>query len=297
MQRPVVMPEAYDGEGDWNVYIQYFNNCRAINGWTEDQSALVLGVRVQGAAQAFHATLQADVRADWDELTQAFTARFAPAEGLALYKAEFKNRRRRKGEPLGRLADDIRRLALRAYPNAAAPLVGELAKDQFIDALPRQSPLRLRLKEATQLDTLNAVVERAIHLESMWEAETDDHSAASTYNRGPDSSNEAPAAPNQAGVLAVQPPAARSKTSPASQLTRLESTVTRLEAVAGQMAGAAQDLVRALDSIRLSGHGAGSFGSGRRGRSATSTRRDQCFFCGDSGHFARDCPQRSGNEP
>ena len=61
--RPAVMPEAYDGSGDWVEYIQYFDQCAQVNGWNDPQKAQYLAVRLRGGAQRFLATIPAARRA------------------------------------------------------------------------------------------------------------------------------------------------------------------------------------------------------------------------------------------
>ena len=132
--RPAVMPEAYEGDGDWEEYLAYFNQCADINGWNDAAKARYLGVRLRGMAQRYHAGIPQARRLNWQQVTQDFTQRFAPAADVRRYKAQFKSRRRGQDEPLPKLADDLRRLVTRAYPNMQDGDQQELVRDQFIDA-------------------------------------------------------------------------------------------------------------------------------------------------------------------
>ena len=64
--RPAVMPEAYNGVGDWVEYLQYFNQCARVNEWNDVQKAQYLAVRLRGAAQKFVATVPE--AAEWSGL-------------------------------------------------------------------------------------------------------------------------------------------------------------------------------------------------------------------------------------
>ena len=164
--RPAVMPEAYEGDGDWEEYLAYFNQCADINGWNDAAKARYLGVRLRGMAQRYHAGIPQARRLNWQQVTQDFTQRFAPAADVRRYKAQFKSRRRGQDEPLPKLADDLRRLVTRAYPNMQDGDQQELVRDQFIDAL-TPSSLRVRLQENPPA-TLQEALERALHLERVW---------------------------------------------------------------------------------------------------------------------------------
>ena len=137
--RPAVMPEAYEGDGDWEEYLAYFNQCADINGWNDAAKARYLGVRLRGMAQRYHAGIPQARRLNWQQVTQDFTQRFAPAADVR--HSDIKRSLNRdvaaklvKPEPLPKLADDLRRLVTRAYPNMQDGDQQELVRDQFIDA-------------------------------------------------------------------------------------------------------------------------------------------------------------------
>ena len=164
--RPAVMPEAYDGSDDWVEYHQYYDNCALVNGWADAQKAQFLGVRLRGAAQRFYVTLPVARRANWQHICADLAQRFAPAANVRLFKAQFKARRRQPGEDLAHIADDLRRMVVRAYPQMADHDREELVRDQFIECL-TPLVLRLRLQENPPA-TVQAAVETALHLERIW---------------------------------------------------------------------------------------------------------------------------------
>ena len=164
--RPAVMPEAFDGKGDWAEYLAYYNQCAAINQWTDAQKAGFLGVRLRDAAQRYYTTIPAARRQNWGHVVADMGLRFAPDANVRQYKAQFKARRRRANEPLVTLADDLRRLVARAYPTMADALQQELVRDQFVEALTPAS-LRVRLQENPP-PTIQEAMEMALHLERIW---------------------------------------------------------------------------------------------------------------------------------
>ena len=164
--RPAVMPEAYDGTSDWAEYVQYFEQCALINGWGDPQKAQFLAVRLRDAAQRFYSAIPVARKHNWQHVCHDMGHRFAPAATAPLFKAQFKSRRRATGEDLAQLADDLRRMVVRAYPNMPDGDRGELVRDQFIESLTPVA-LRVRLQENPPAD-IQAAVEVALHLERVW---------------------------------------------------------------------------------------------------------------------------------
>ncbi|MCG8046215.1 MAG: hypothetical protein JAY66_11110, partial [Candidatus Thiodiazotropha taylori] len=79
--------------------------------------------------------LTLEVKYDYDRLVAALTNRFEPENQCDIYKAQIKQRMRKKDEPLTELAQDITRLTRMAYPSAVQDLRDTLAKDCFVEAL------------------------------------------------------------------------------------------------------------------------------------------------------------------
>ena len=267
MDRPVVMPETFDGTGDWELYRQYFDNCAEINGWDDARRAQVLGVRLRGVAQRFHASLAARVRQDWGEATDALAGRFVQPQQTALHKSAFKNRRLRSDEQMANLADDLRRLASRAYPNADEELRDELARDQFIEGL-SSAAIRLKLKEMN-LVTLDQVLAQALHLEALWTTEQRTDTVTAT--------------PTVVGAVT-------------SRSDPLADSVSKLEAVTSRFSAVATELEKAVSGLAklsiLAEHQSPRPAQDRRPR-----RGRACYNCGEEGHFSSSCPARQQPQP
>jgi len=89
--------------------------------------------------------------------------------GLSVFRAELDHRLRRPEESLSALGQDIWRLTRLAYPDFAMNAVGEIAKENFLKALPDPS-LRLQIHHARPR-TMEDAMEFAVHHEAWTTAE------------------------------------------------------------------------------------------------------------------------------
>jgi hypothetical protein len=128
-------PATYDGKTSWRDYLVQFEMVAEINGWDEQTMALELATSLRAAAQGVLGDLRPDHRRSWTHLVSALTDRFEPDNQSELYRAQIKNRLRRRGEPLSELAQEIKRLIRKAYPSAPPELREQLGRDCFADSL------------------------------------------------------------------------------------------------------------------------------------------------------------------
>ena len=125
----------YDGSGSWQDYLVQFEMISHLNGWGDDVKALELAINLRGLAQEVLGDLEPSERQNYHCLTTALAARFEPENQAELFRAQLKNRIRRRDENLPDLAQDMKRLVRKSYPTATAGIRAKLAMDGFIDAL------------------------------------------------------------------------------------------------------------------------------------------------------------------
>jgi hypothetical protein len=128
-------PATYDGKTSWRDYLVQFEMVAEINAWDETTMTLELATCVRVAAQGVLGDLRSDHRRSWVHLVSALTDRFEPDNQGKLYRAQIKNRIRRRGEPLSELAQDIKRMIHKAYPSAPPEVREQLGRDCFSDSL------------------------------------------------------------------------------------------------------------------------------------------------------------------
>lgn len=125
----------YEGKSSFKDYLGQFELAALANKWDKQTSAVKLACSLRGSAAAILSDLTPEMKHDYDRLVKALTERFEPENQCEIYKAQIKQRIRKRDEPLTELAQDIKRLTRMAYPSAFLDLRDTLSKDCFIEAL------------------------------------------------------------------------------------------------------------------------------------------------------------------
>ena len=112
-----------------------FDMIAALNGWDDHTKALELATSLTGDALAILTDLEPWQRRHYPELVKALVARFEPDNQSEVYRAQLKVKTREGTETLTELAQDIKKLVRKAYPNASLDMREIMAKDSFVDAL------------------------------------------------------------------------------------------------------------------------------------------------------------------
>ena len=132
---PSIKVAVYDGKSSWNDYLVQFELAAQENGWNKHTRVIRLACSLRGSAQAILSDLTPEIRQNYDRLVNTLTERFEPQNQCEIYKAQLKQRIRKRDEGLPELAQDIKRLTRMAYPSAFMDLRDTLSKDSFIEAL------------------------------------------------------------------------------------------------------------------------------------------------------------------
>ena len=133
--RPLVLPEPFSGEGSWEQWQYHFLNVAAVNTWDDASKLLWLKVRLTGKAQVAFQRLPEATRGSFDAATKALKERFEPTTRRTRYQAELHTRRKKKSENWADLADDLRSLADKAYPDLEANARETLALTAYLAQL------------------------------------------------------------------------------------------------------------------------------------------------------------------
>ena len=126
-------PERYDGTTDWADYLKHFEMVAAWNGWSPLEKAAQLSMNLTHIArEAWTDSVTGTGTAlSYEDLVKVMTQRFTPDGQQEAFKAEFRNRVKRRDETFLELGYALRRLAIRAFPKLNFEAREEVALDQF----------------------------------------------------------------------------------------------------------------------------------------------------------------------
>ena len=130
----------YNGLSDLDTFLSRFNNCVGYYHWTiEDQLFQLKNSLIDAAG---YVVTEAGTTATLEEIVQLLKVRFGNEHQAERFRAEMRSRRRRAGEPLQTLYQDLCRLKLLAFGHSQETEFSKLyLRDVFLDSL---NDLRLR---------------------------------------------------------------------------------------------------------------------------------------------------------
>jgi hypothetical protein len=145
--------DKFDGSTSLEVHLAKFCACARYNGWDEqDKFAHLQASLVQGAAQCLW-DVDSSSNQSLDQLISLLKSRFGSEDQAEKFRMEIKLRRRRAGESLQALYQEIKRLIALAYPGPSNPTTDIVSRDAFLDALDDQAmALRVREREPANLE-------------------------------------------------------------------------------------------------------------------------------------------------
>ena len=271
INRPVITPEPYNGEASsrWDQWIVHFDSVAQINGWDESARLLWLQVRLIGKAQTAWECLSQEAKSTYEKATCALRQRFEPSSKKDLYAAEFQARKRREKESWGDLADDLRAISDRAFPDLEDKAREQLSLDRFLGLIEKPTiALTVRQRHPKNLDeAVMYTLEVETHL-SLTSGPTNSVAAAITTTNGCHVSEE-----NPATIAAIQ--------------MRQDNMVEMLKSLTIRMKQMEHTLSQLMERRPVPPK-----------QNQTAMNRPQepiiCRKCGKEGHFAKGCAATYG---
>ena len=254
--------------------IGHFESVACVNEWDDATRLLWLEVRMTGKAQSAWRHLTNEAKACYDTAKAALRKRFEPDSRRELYAVEFQTWKRNRGEAWEELADTLRLLADRAFPDLQDKAKEQLSLDRYLASLDKpELALAVKQKRPKNIDE---AVAYTLEMESYMRTTGSTRPAtvaAVTPKEEVDTENTKGAAISVAAVLSKQD----------AMMDMLRNFNIRLEQLERKVAA-----------------------SGEKSRMYQAPNRkppDQlrdpivCRKCEQEGHFARGCAQRkAGND-
>ena len=130
--RYVVTPELYSGEEPFDEWLDHFDSVAKLNGWSDEDAAQWLAVRLVGHTKTAYRRLPDETRRSYDRVKAALLRRFELESKRNLYAAEFRARCKLLSEDWATFADDLKNLADKALLDLDDTSGERLAVDCFL---------------------------------------------------------------------------------------------------------------------------------------------------------------------
>ena len=162
----------FNGQESWRLYSRQFARVAKMNGWG-DAPLDYLWIHLAGEALAFAEGLPGAANLTYQQLCSELENRFGAERLSAVHKAELLSRKRRPGESLSELGQQIRTLVTFAHPKFQGEALEEMVLEKFLDALP-SAELRKAIYQ-TNPQRLNDAVETGLQIEAWGLVEAKKH--------------------------------------------------------------------------------------------------------------------------
>jgi len=163
-RRHHIKPRTFDGTTSFETFWAHFDSCSEYNGWKEvDKLAYLKAALIGDAGQVLWDSDPKDT-STMENLSALLRSRFSGSRQSDRHRMELRLRRRRSGETLSALHQDIRRLIVLAHPTFASEARDVMACDYFVDALD-DPDLALKVRERAP-KSLDEALQVALRLEA-----------------------------------------------------------------------------------------------------------------------------------
>ena len=300
-RRAYIKPDKFNGiTPTFATFKAQFMNAAKFNKWNDDEQLAFLKSSLTGSAAQCLWDQDESCTDTLDKLWKLLADRFAGQNLTEKYRTEVRSRRRKPGESLDALCQDIRRLLILGYPGPSSSAHEAIAKDSFIDALSGELSIKVRERDPS---TLESALHVALRLEAIHEAAavrdaSEDNNRAKGRARGV-AVNDDRTTNNEilSTLQRMQSQLDADRRAFSGRLDSLESAMRHPTSSNGQ-----QQLIsnrpsapRAWSATSQSSNGSPtSTNNGQNTSTATSgvqsTTPRACYNCGDPTHLRRQCP-------
>jgi len=302
-RRVLIKPDKFDGvTPTFATFRAHFDNASKFNEWDENEQLAFLKSSLTGSAAQCLWDQSPECSDTLEKLWKMLSDRFAGQNVTEKYRTELRNYRRKPGESLDTLCQNIRRLLIYGYPGPTSSAHEAIAKDSFIDALSSELSLKVRERDPP---TLDAALHIALRLEAVQQAAAarevnDDNGRAKGRARAVTSdSNKSSSDAVLSKLKEIESKLDSDRKTFSERLNNVESAIRSQQSSNGQQ--------RATPSGHRSTPGTRSTSVQPQSNPPVGARYQQqqtsapitnpqsapqrvCFLCGDPTHFMRQCP-------
>ena len=279
--------ERFDGQSPIEAFLAKYEICAAHNQWTDSERLSQLICSLSGNAAQVLWDFSSSGVTSWSALVERLRLRYGSSDQTALYRTQLRARRQKDGESLHALAQDVRRLMVLAYPGTANEMSETVAVDAFLDALNDfELAMRVRDRDPTTLDLACKI---AVRLEANQSSRRREEHFDKRNGR---------VKTVREGEMITESLAARLQEQMAAMERRQQQFEQRL---AAQANASAKETEQTFLKTPWQTSWRQSPGVNRRNREEDNRNwrgrrlNDRCYFCGQQGHYQRNCPQKQNS--
>ena len=152
-QHNLMRPKEFDGKEPVNSYLAHFNVCAEFNNWNDDERKSWLQWSLKDRARQVLWDVPSGITLNYTELSKALRQRFGSDHQQEIYKIELENRKRKTGESVSDLMQDVRRLMVLGYSSEQSSMWESVAINSFLSSLgDPQLALEIRKRSPATLD-------------------------------------------------------------------------------------------------------------------------------------------------
>jgi hypothetical protein len=297
-RRHLIKPRTVDGSGSFETFWAHFDNCATYSRWKEADMRAHLKAALIGDAGQVLWDSEASATNTLEKLTTLLRSRFSATRQSDKHRMKLRLRRRRQGESLSALHQDIRRLMALAHPTLLQEARETIACDYYVDAMD-DADFALKVRERAP-STLDEALRIALQLEA-WQRDA-------RRSRNDDVNTTRPKARGAAPASATEPNCEAQY----ELLNRRINELTRMVGAPAASTPLSSHPVAASQSNKegaappINGNGKGAYeqqpkteyGASTASRPSWPRRQHEarrpagvCWTRGQPGHMQRDCKQ------
>jgi hypothetical protein len=321
--------KVYSGGPDIEQFLTQFKLAARLNCWPEEEWGIILATHLDGPARKLLSRDSAAPAPNYNELSSQLIARFSNEGQPSYFAALLQSRTRRDKEGVHELKNAIEEIAERAYPGMDALQRRRVCLEPFINALTdeeqRQSVRLSRPKDIDEAAEAAVVYESAIKTENRRKGTVPKRVRAVTMDQGDDKTLKyidyegagfrekgenykqksfknkwSKQNNNKSRALESYDDKRSNNVTPemkqmSEQMTSMATAVSNLASQVAQVSVKKDTPHGVLPSRQLvvrqpsSARQVSDYHNDRR---TPQVAVNECFQCGQRGHWKRDCPQR-----